>query len=129
MKTIILVIMFVTSTEVFSQNLKKYEIIDIDSTKNNYLVYVKSVKKKSLIISPKTDKIFNEKSKIKLGNKYKLKLKPFKLEFATILDEGMNNTITIDSKIVWRQGDDFDLFISKSLLGLHYNCLDDSTTD
>jgi hypothetical protein len=123
-KTVTSIVLCLFSTLLYSQNnnekSEKYKVIKIDSTKNNYLVYVKKREKKYLIISLKTNitnKIKPEYKKIEKNKKYELDLKLFDVKLTGMIED---NTVSVDSKVVWKKGDDFDLYITKSLIGLYY---------
>ncbi|WP_411032055.1 hypothetical protein [Spongiimicrobium sp. 3-5] len=121
-----LMLFFVCSSfnMLFSQNCdKKYEVVKIDSTEGNYLVHIKRAKEKLLLISSKEDVRINNKiqmgDRIKVGGKYKFKLSEYDIKFASIPPE-MDQSLSIDGKMIWKKGDDFNLFVSKSLAGLYY---------
>lgn len=123
-KITILIIVCFFSTILYSQNSneksKKYKVIKIDSTENNYLIYVKKRKEKYLIISLNeniSEKIKATHKKLRKNKKYKFKLKLFDVKFTSMLED---NSVSVDSKVVWKKEDDFNLYLTRNLIGLHY---------
>ncbi|MBL7869533.1 MAG: hypothetical protein JNM71_16075 [Flavobacterium lindanitolerans] len=122
MKTLYLLTLVLFSTFVHSQEYQRYKVVNIDSTISSYVITVKScnkknIIKKALVLTSKTDTVFKNVRKIKVGSTFKLKLE----EIFTDVTSNLNSTsLIIDNILVWKRDDDFRIYSSDNIKGLNY---------
>ena len=119
-KTKILVIIFqiFCLQIIFAQQKRNYKVIEIDSTSSYYFITVKTEFKRYLIVSPKSDFKNVICNKISISNKYRFAL--IKYIPNKQIPERKNFSISLDDKIVWKNGGKFSAYTTNSLLGLCY---------
>lgn len=119
----LLIIFIITFSFVYSNaqesKKKKYIIIKIDSTKNNYIIDIRNNSNQLFrIISEKNVDVIKNCKQIKLDKKYKFKL----LFVERIFSGGKEVSVEVDDKIVWKDDDNFRISYTNNLLGLCYKC-------
>ncbi len=116
-KFVLVVVIIIQFQNIYSQHSEKYKITDIDSTTSNYIVSLKKGNVKSIVISPKFDTLV-AKNKIQVGKRYRLILDESTLKNLSPPDK--LNSIKIDGKVIWTIDDDFEIYFTDDLVGLHY---------
>jgi hypothetical protein len=112
-----LIILLLCTTVMHSQDCNKYKVEKIDSTQNNYLVYLKA-SKPPLLVSPKVSAPNKDSKKIIISNKYEFCI------YENTLNKGipknMSPSISIDGETIWKTGDKHRVAFTKQLAGLYY---------
>lgn len=117
LRNILLIILFSTMyLNIYSQEYISYSVIELDSTKNNYLITVENQNIKCLIVSSMNNA--SSGKKIEVGNSYSLKLS--KTSIFKNIHYDIDRNILIDDKIIWQKGDDYDVCFTDDLVGLFY---------
>ncbi|MGH1517983.1 hypothetical protein [Chryseobacterium sp. JK1] len=117
-----LIISLFIANILFAQQIKgRYKLLNIDSTKNFYILKFTSSKPDSLncfLLTSSKLESYKEGKKLKLKKKYFLELKNLSYEIL----EGLDNIDSwgVDDKTIWNKGDKCWIYSSKNIEGLLY---------